>query len=365
MIDSLGPGGAEQTLARLVGSLDTDHFEPRVAFLQEREGNPLAHAIRGGGVPVDFVEVGRLRSLAGHIRVLSYLWRVRPDVIHTHLEFSHTLGGIYGRLLGSRPIGTVHTFAMGRESLEQRRLSLMWWSLRRAHRVVIAPSSAGLAHLQAVGRIPREKLVVMHNGVDLGSFHPAETADSRREMGIPIEVPLMVTVAVLRPGKGISDFVAAMGLIVSKLPDVIAMVVGDGPMRSELEAQVAELGLTGQVLFTGRREDVANLLRAADLFVLPTHEDLLPTVVAEAMGAGLPVVASAVGGLEEMVDEGVTGMLYPAGDVEALARSCVELLTDVELAKRLGASGRERAERLFDLGSQVTALERLYEEAAG
>lgn len=324
----------------------------------------MAEVIRRGGVPVDFVEVGRLRSLAGHFRVLSYLWRVRPDVIHTHLEFAHTLGGIYGRMLGSWPIGTVHTFAMGRENLEQRRLSLMWWSLRRAHRVVIAPSSAGLRHIRAVGRIPSEKLVVLHNGVDLRSFQPVGTIDARSEIGIPIGVPLIVTVAVLRAGKGVSDFVDAMGIIVSKLPNAMAIVVGDGPMRSALEAQTAALGLTGRVVFTGRRDDVADLLRASDLFVLPTHEDLLPTVVAEAMGTGLPVLASAVGGLEEMVDDGVTGFLFPPGDIQALASLCIDLLTDVERAKQLGASGRLRAENLFDIASQVSALENLYEAAA-
>jgi glycosyltransferase involved in cell wall biosynthesis len=362
MIDSLGSGGAEQTLARVVESLDRDRFEIRVAVLQERDGNPIADVVRSAGIPVDLVEVRRLRSLAGHLRVLRYLRRVRPEVVHTHLEFAHSLGGVYGWFFGAKVIGTVHTFAMGRESLEERRLSIMWWSLRRAHRVVIAPSRAGLDHLQSVGRIAPEKLRVMHNGVDLGHFYPGESLDLRLELGIPVGIPLIATVAVLRPGKGLSALVEAMDRIVSQVPNAMALFVGDGPMRSVLEAKAEESGLGGRIVFTGHREDVARLLRCADLFVLPTHEDLLPTVVAEAMGSGLPVVATRVGGLQEMVDDGVTGRLYPVGDVEALADRCVEMLTDTERARRFGSAGRARAEQLFDLKGQIRDLERLYTE---
>ena len=146
VIDSLGPGGAERTLRRVVELIDQTIFECRVAVLQDREGNPVADEIRDVGVPVDLVRVDRLRSLSGQARFLRYLLAYRPSIIHTHLEFSHTLGGIYGRLLGARPIATIHTFALGRASREKKRLGLMWFSLRAAHIKVVAPSRAGMAH---------------------------------------------------------------------------------------------------------------------------------------------------------------------------------------------------------------------------
>jgi glycosyltransferase involved in cell wall biosynthesis len=118
------------------------------------------------------------------------------------------------------------------------------------------------------------------------------------------------------------------------------------------------------VVFTGNRDDVAVLLAASDVFVLPTHQDLLPTVVAEAMGSGLPVVASDVGGLRDMVDDGVTGYLYPAGDVPALTRNCLGLLEDGQRRAALGGEGRRAAEEKFDIRKQVEALERIFQEAA-
>lgn len=365
MIDSLGPGGAEQTLQRVVEGIDQTTFEPRVAVLQIREGNPVADQIREVGIPVDVVEVDRLRSPSGHARLLRYLVKVRPQIIHTHLEFSHTLGGIYGRLVGARPIGTVHTFALGAASLERKRMGLMWLSLRRAHVKVIAPSHAAMEHIGSIGRVAPERLLVMHNGVDLHRFRPDLPAREhvREQLGIPPNARVLVVVAVLRKGKGVSDLISAMPEITELVPDVVALIVGDGEERAALARQAETSGMSHRVVFTGSRDDVPALMAAADVLVLPTHKDVLPTVVAEAMGAGLPVIASDVGGLREMVEDTITGILYPAGDTAALVKASVELLDDVVRAEALGAAGRARAGEHFDIRGQINALERLYIES--
>jgi glycosyltransferase involved in cell wall biosynthesis len=364
VIDSLGPGGAERTLRRVVELIDQTVFECRVAVLQVREGNPMADEIRVLGVPVDQVRVDRLRSVAGQARFLRYLLAYRPSIIHTHLEFSHTLGGIYGRLVGAGPIATIHTFALGRASREKKRLGLMWFSLRAAHIKVVAPSRAGMAHAVTVGRIPAERMVVLHNGVDLEAFKPDASlrAPVREELGIPFGSPLLITVAILRSGKGTDDLVSAMPEILDSIPDAMALIVGDGDQRVALERLAGEAGVAERVVFTGSRDDVGALLAASDVFVLPTHVDLLPTVVAEAMAAGLPVVASDVGGLGDMVEDDVTGILYPAGDIEALTRACVGLLADPRRRDTLGRSGRLVAEEKFDIRKHVEALQRLYLE---
>lgn len=362
VIDSLGPGGAERTLRRVVELIDQTVFECRVAVLQVREGNPVADEIRDLGVPVDLVRVDRLRSVGGQARFLRYLLAYRPSIIHTHLEFSHTLGGIYGRLVGASPIATIHTFALGRASREKKRLGLMWFSLRTAHIKVIAPSRAGMAHAEAVGRISTERMLVLHNGVDLGTFQPdpSHRAPVRAELGIPLGAPLLVTVAILRRGKGIGDLISAMPEILESIPDARTVIVGDGDQRVALERLAGEVGVAERVIFAGSRDDVGALLAASDVFVLPTHVDLLPTVVAEAMAAGLPVVASDVGGLGDMVEDDVTGILYPAGDIEALSRACVGLLADPRRRETLGRSGRLVAEEKFDIRKHVEALQRLY-----
>jgi glycosyltransferase involved in cell wall biosynthesis len=362
LIDSLGPGGAERTLERVVEFIDQTVFECRVAVLQVREGNPVGDDIRDQGVAVDFVRVDRLSSLTGHIRLLRYLLAYRPAIIHTHLEFSHTLGGFYGRLVGARPIGTIHTFAIARGSRERKRLGLMWFSLRKTHAKVIAPSQSGMAHAQRVGKIPTEMIIVLHNGVDLETFRPDRSlrARVRHDLGIGPDAPLLITVAVLRSGKGISDLVTAMAEIVKAIPDAMALIVGDGDQLVPLQRLTGGLGLADRVVFTGSRKDVATLLSASDIFVLPTHEDLLPTVVAEAMATGLPVVASDVGGLREMVEDKVTGILYPAGEIPALTQACVELLVDSHRRQTLGHAGRVVAEEKFDIRKHVKELQQLY-----
>jgi glycosyltransferase involved in cell wall biosynthesis len=241
----------------------------------------------------------------------------------------------------------------------------MWFSLRHTHVKVIAPSRSGLAHAEAVGRIQADRLVVLHNGVDLETFTPdaSSRARVREELGIAVGSPLLITVAVLRSGKGINDLVSAMSEILESIPDAMALIVGDGDELSALQRLAEETGVADRVVFTGSRDDVAALLSASDVFVLPTHEDLLPTVVAEAMASGLPVVATNVGGLPDMVVEDVTGILYPAGDIPALTRACAGLLDDRLRREALGRAGRFVAQEKFDIRKHVEALQRLYVES--
>jgi glycosyltransferase involved in cell wall biosynthesis len=344
--------------------MDQTRFECRVVVFQVRDGNPVANEIRELGVPVDLVPVDRLRSLTGHLRFLRYLREFRPRIVHTHLEFAYTLGGIYGRMVGARPIGTLHTFAMGRASRERKRLGLMWFSLRHAHDKVVAPSRSGMTHAATVGKVPVERMVVLHNGVDLRTFNPDPSLRTivRQDLGIPPATRLLTSVAVLRRDKGIGDLIAAMPGIIESVPDAMALIVGDGEQRGALEELARSTGVSDRVVFTGSRDDVASLMAASDVFVLPTHQDLLPTVVAEAMATGLPVVASDVGGLREMVDDGVTGALYPAGDIAALTRVCSELLIDEGRRDIMGRAGRAAAEERFDIRSHVAALAKLYAE---
>ncbi len=364
LIDSLGHGGAEQTLVRLATHIDRKIFDLRVAALQVRDGNPLAERIRELGVPVDVIPVDRLRSLIGHLRLIRYLIRVKPDVIHTHLEFSHTLGGIYGRMVGARPMGTLHTFALGRRFKERRRLRLMWLSFRYAHVAVIAPSVAASRHLQQVGRLPASKVRVMPNGVDLEAFrpNPESRRHARSDLGIAEDASVVLTVAVLRKGKGIPDFISAIAEARTSLPTIVGVVVGSGEELPILRRCAEAAGVEDIVIFTGYRPDVERIMTACDVFVLPTHDDLLPTVVAEAMATGLPVIASDVGGVSDLVVEGVTGRLFAAGDVGTLAMLCATVLADKDAAARLGKEGRLRAEESFDIRSQARHLEKFYKD---
>ena len=171
---------------------------------------------------------------------------------------------------------------------------------------------------------------------------------------------MLLTVAVLREPKGIGYMLEALPRLLPAFPDLRYVVVGDGPDRTRLENMVARLGLGGSVLFAGTRNDVNEILPAADVFVLPSLTEALPTVLAEAAACDLPIVATDVGGVAEMVEDGVTGFVVPPADPAALATRCGELLAQPHFRRRMAAAGRRVAEERFDLDRQSERLGELY-----
>ncbi len=358
LIDSLGPGGAEQLLAAYLGYLPTIGVDATVCALQERNGNPLAALIRRLGVDVFTLDVTRLRHPGAYRRVAAAIDRARPDLVHTQLEFADILGGLAASRRRIPVVSTLHTIgrppAGTRDSL---RFSLEGWALRRfATKVIAVSDGARKDHIRHL-RLAPERVITIHNGIDLSRFRLDEgtRASARAELGIPQEAAVAVTVAVLRPPKGIQDMVAAMPAICDRVASPHYLVVGDGPARDFLEGQAAELAMTDRITFAGDREDVPRMLAAADAFVLPSYTEALPTVLAEAMAAGLPIVATRVGGIPEMVDDG-NGLLVEPGDRTGLATAVTAILSNGDRAVRLGRSGAARAAARFDIRRQAARL---------
>jgi glycosyltransferase involved in cell wall biosynthesis len=245
---------------------------------------------------------------------------------------------------------------------ERLRQDLLVRVLSRWSRAVVAVSEALRQAWLADGRLDPRLLRVVHNGVDVAAFEPRpqDRAAARRRLGWAEDEAGIVTVAVLRPGKGIDVLLAALAR-----RDVRArlLVVGDGPLRGELAAAAGGLGLSHRVHFVGHRDDVPLWLAAGDVFAHPSLEDAFPTVLLEAMAAGLAVVASRVGGVPEIVADGVTGLLVRAGDAEDLARALAEVLARPEERRAMGEAGRTRARERFSTAAWVARLEAVYDEA--
>jgi glycosyltransferase involved in cell wall biosynthesis len=364
LIDSLGMGGAERVLLSNLQHLDLGRFEPRVAVLQQRAGNPLAGEIRKLGIPVDMIPVVRLRDPRALPRVIRYLRTSDADLLHTQLEFSIILGGVAARVVRIPCVSTLHTFnAPAPGTRDAWRAKLNWWSLRRMNTMVITVSEAGRLHHLRHGDLPPNKVITLYNGVDVDAFRPRDELarlSGRHDLGIPPEAPVMVSVAVLRKPKGLQFLISALSDVLSLIPDAKLVIVGAGDHGPALRQQVADLELKDSVVFTGTRSDIAGLLAMSDVFVLPTLEDVLPTVVAEAMATGLPVVASDVGGLPEMVVDGTTGLLVPPAVVAALADACSVMLQDPDKAHVMGLAGRDVAKERFDARRQAERLDDLY-----
>jgi glycosyltransferase involved in cell wall biosynthesis len=318
----------------------------------------VAARIEAQGIPVCELGIRRLRQRGAYARVRDTIRAAAPDVVHTQLEFSAVLGIPAARRLGLPTIATLHTLD---EPPPRSRLALhfrlMAWALRRARRV-IAVSEITRRHYLDRARLRPERVMTIHNGIDPSAFQapPGERDAARRELGLDASAPVLVTVAVQREPKGIQHMLAALPEVAAAFPAVRYLLVGDGPHRRALEGLAARLGVADRVVFAGARDDVPRLLAAADLFVLPSLTEALPTVVAEAMAAGLPIVATTVGGIPEMVGHGEAALLVPPSDPAALAAAVCRLLANPRQAAAMGRAGRRVVAARFDIRAQAKAL---------
>ena len=310
------------------------------------------------GFAVHVVPVDGALDLRAVARLRRLLRRERADVLHTHTHFSlNVVGRLAARAAGVRVIAHMHIENVFSPDPLVRGLQVALDNgTARLCRWIVTVSAATRAELLAQG-YPRARTITIHNGIEVRE--PALPAT----LEPPPPGPVLLEVGRLCDVKGQRELIAALPRLARA--DVTLLLVGEdieagGAYRLGLEGEARQLGLTGRVRFLGRRDDVPALLAAADALVLPSWIEGLPLVVLEAMAAGVPVVASSVGGTPEAVVDGETGLLVPPRDVEALADALDELLGDPERARRLGQAGRRRAREHFDADTPARQILGLY-----
>jgi glycosyltransferase involved in cell wall biosynthesis len=289
------------------------------------------------------------------VRALSKTIREEsPDVFHAHLCWTlRCSGGLAAAALARVPavIATQQLFSEIRDPRGVLRQRVIAAGVDR----YIAVSSDMARRLGSTPLFPEKKIRIIPNAVRAETF-----ALARREApGSPGDgMPVVLTLARLDRQKGLPVLLEAA----SRVPEARFLVAGEGPERPMLEAEIRRLELGGRVTLLGHRDDVPRLLADCDLFVLPSLYEGLPVSVLEAMAAGRPVVATAIGGTDEAVVDGETGLLVAPGNAEALAKKIREVLADPVLARRLGDAGRQRVVREFSAESMVRQVTNLYEE---
>jgi glycosyltransferase involved in cell wall biosynthesis len=359
LIDSLTWGGAELLLADLAEGAGCHSLELSVSYLfAESDAAPRLHA---AGLTTQWVGTRRLADPRALNLVRRHVTDARPDVLHTHLQYSDLLGGVVARMLGLPAVATLHVMDPRGTARERMRARLAAVSRRRCHRRVIAVSEHIRAAHLAAGADRPEHVVTVHNGISARAA-PGAGAGVRAELGLEPHEPLVAVIAVLRPGKGHDVAIAAVEKLRTEIPSARLLIAGDGPARDEVERLAAGLG--GAAVLAGHREDVMAVLDAADVLVHPSHTDVFPTVLLQALAAGVPIVASRVGGIPEIVDDGRTGLLVPpplaaSGFADRLAR----LLRDPDLRRTFANRGRKRFEDEFTAQRWAGRLRAVYEEA--
>jgi glycosyltransferase involved in cell wall biosynthesis len=367
VIDGLGIGGAERLMIPILACLNRERFEARVCVLQSKEGNPLAADIQALGVPVDSLDVKQLRDFTAISKLRKYLKQHKADIVHTQLEFSNILGNISARSMGLPGISTIHVLPVSDAGFKARLHQWVeWTALRLFCDRVVTVSEETRRHYIAQSGISPGKLFTIYNGIDLERFQRIEPylahASVRKEFALPDDAILLITVAVLRPPKGIQYMIRALPSIVARFPKAYYLVVGDGVHADALADEAMQNNVGEHVLFAGSRTDIAQLLSGSDIFILPTLTEALPTVLAEAMACHLPIIASAVGGVPEMVQTGENGILIPPADPEELSAACTQLLADHDLRMNMGEKGWLQVNEKFNVKRQVLQLQKQYLE---
>jgi len=351
----------------LLKNLNREIFNPRVCVFQIKDGNPIADDLRAIDVPVDYLPIPYLRDLSALPRLRKYLKMVEADLIHTQLEFADTLGNISSKLLGLPSVCTVHTMPSQEIGLKGKSHQQAEWLALRffCDRIISVSEEARLYHLKISHAAP-EKVLTIYNGIDLTHYRhidrQTERVEVRNELNIPADASVLATVAVLRELKGIQFMLRAMPEILAAYPNAYYLISGDGTYRDTLMAEAAKQGVANNVIFAGMRKDVPRILSASDVFVLPTLTEALPTVLAEAMAAHLPIIASSVGGIPEMISDYQNGRLVSPGNVQQLTDVVIKLLSDVGSRQKMGEAGWEVVNKKFNISEQVRQLGDLYLE---
>ncbi len=339
-------GGLERLLVEFARQHDSTAFDLEFVVLSNELGPP-AEEIQALGYPVHVLPPGK------GLRRLRALWRFfnerRIDLVHTHNAAPHLHATLPARL--SHASAVVHT-RHGREGSHSWKARWWWRRMGRLADRVVAISHDVERLCEMQGRVPREKLSCIWNGIDLARF-PYRG---------PAAANMAITVGRQSAVKNLDSLLRAINLASAEVPDLRLMLVGDGEETPRLEAEARGMGLLDRTRFLGARKDVPELLAQAGFYVCSSHTEGLSLSLAEAMAVGLPVIATDVGGNGEVVKNGVTGILVPPDDSQALAAAIVNMCQQPQAWKAMGEAGRRRVEEHFSIRGMITAYESLYRE---
>lgn len=370
MVERIGLyGGAERLAVQIASGLDPERFESWLCATRwdaaERE-DPAGVAARENLEAAGVRFIGLDRSATAQVwkwgPLLRLLRRERIDVVHAHMFGSNVWATVLGRI-ARVPVIVAHEHTWSFEGRPVRKL-LDRELIGRGCSVFLAVSREDRRRMIEIEGVDPGKVRYLPNGADVppASGSPAAV---REELGVAPDAPLIGSVGHLRPQKAFPVLVEAAALLRERVPEVIVVIAGEGPERERLEALIAARRLQSTVRLLGRRLDVPDLLAALDVAVCSSDFEGSPVSIMEYMEAGLPVVSTAVGGVPDMVTDGVHGRLVAPGDPPALATAIAELLLDRPTARRLGTAGRERRRAEFTLSVMVSRLGHLYLELLG
>src|SRR3989344_1232680 len=360
ILTSLAPGGAETNLLSLLRHFDRTQFRHAVAYggsgaLEQEYAGEGAQLIRLAAMPLGLRDLARALSIARQIETFS------PDIVHSHLDIPNVITLAAMALMKARPRLILHFHGLGivpSRCLPGRGLAHSVYNvLARLYRHAdfgIAICRFQLPYLERVG-LGSERVRLIPNGINLDNYpqvQPHAEGSAYR----------FVSVARFYPEKDHRALIAAFREVATQLPDARLVLVGEGPLRAGIEELGRALGLQDRVTFLGMRRDVAAVFADSDCFVLNSLWVLHQITILEAMRAGLPVIASGVGGIPDTAIDGQTGVLVPSADIQSLASAMLRLGVDRSQSMAMGRKGRLEVEKRFSNALMANHIEEVYIE---
>ncbi|MEM9352495.1 MAG: glycosyltransferase [Planctomycetota bacterium] len=349
---SMPVGGAEVLLANLVRGFNRERILPEICCL--KEPGPLGDEL-AAEIPVHSRMIHAKYDFGVLLRLYRLFRQQRVDAIVTVGAGDKMFWGrLAAKLAGVQVIASALHSTGWPDSVGK--LNRFLTPITDAF---IGVADAHARHLVAGEGFPADRVHTIYNGVDTDRFSPQNGDEVRRELGIPRDANVVGIIAALRPEKNHELLLKGAARIIAERPNSRFLIVGDGPMREPLEGLAAELGIAENVLFTGSRPDIAQLLSAVDVFALTSHNEASPVSILEAMASGVPVVASDVGSVSESVTHESSGFLFEPGDIDAFSASVLRLLQEPDLRARFGRAGRESVESRASLAAMIRGYEDL------
>ena len=356
IIPNLEVAGAEQHLINLASNLDNRGFEVLICCI--KKPGKLGERFKEVGGDIICLKRRSIYDLRIMLDIHRLIKRNGFDIVHTYLFGFHYLAGIPARLCGVPVV------------ISSRREIAVW--KKRHHRFlenlgnrftdkVVSCSRAAREFAVGSENLPGEKILTIYNGVDLKKFFPRPpSACILEEFGLGKEDKIIGMVTKFASVKDPETLLKAVNEIRKTYPRIKCLLVGDGPLKESLKLKVESLKLGNNIIFPGKRNDITRILSIMDVFVLTSLIEGLPNTILEAMACGLPVVATNVGGIPEVVENGKSGILVEPRDYSSIADAVVNLLENANLRKEMGARGREIVERKFGLDRMIEDYENLY-----
>lgn len=358
VVPNLEVGGAERHITHLVPLMDRDRFEPVVCCI--KEPGALYHRVADAGVRAEVLGLGTRGAPRALVRLVRLMREIRPHAVVTRGFNAEVLGRLAARI-ARVPVSVVWKHNCG-DLDRPRHEAVAERLLEPLTDYYFGVAFGQVPYLVNELGLPGRKIRIIRNGVEPGAYDRGRDPAVARGLGIVEGDRVVSILAVLRPEKDHATFLRAGRRIVEREPAARLLVVGDGPERGRLEALARELGIADRVIFAGMRSDVAEMLGVSEVVTLASFTiECFPFSILEASSARRPAVCTAIGGLPEMIEDGVTGFLVPPRDPEGLAEGVLRVLGPEGRSARMGEAARRRLEDRFSLERSVRETERVLE----